>query len=176
MRIIGGCNRGRKLRIAKRGIRPTKSIVRSAIFNIIGSRIVGARVLDIFSGSGALGIEAISRGARECVFIEKKPVILLANIKSLKVTAGAKVLKGDYRSGLKKLSSEKFDVIFMDPPYEKGYPEKVLRLIDRYALLEKDGIAVIEHSPKENFLLPPDFACWKSRRYGNTSLTMVIKE
>ncbi|OPX18605.1 16S rRNA (guanine(966)-N(2))-methyltransferase RsmD [candidate division WOR-3 bacterium 4484_100] len=176
MRITGGSNRGRKLRVSKKGIRPTKAIVRSAIFNIIGARVIGARVLDIFSGSGVLGLEAISRGALECVFIEKKPSILLKNIEILKVKEKAKVSKADFQAGMRRLRPKKFDLIFMDPPYGKGYPGKVLKLIERYSLLKKDGIVIIEHGPKERFSLPPGFSCWKERSYGSSSITLVIKE
>ncbi len=101
MRIVGGLNKGRRIKISKRGIRPTKGIVREAIFNVIGIKVQRAYVLDIFAGSGALGLEAISRGARSCAFIEKKPKILLQNIKNLSLNSETKVMAKDFRIWLK---------------------------------------------------------------------------
>ena len=113
MRIVGGLNKGRRIKISKRGIRPTKGIVREAIFNVIGVKVQRAYVLDIFAGSGALGLEAISRGARSCAFIEKKPKILLQNIKNLSLNSETKVMAKDFRIWLKKIACEKFDIIFL---------------------------------------------------------------
>ena len=85
MRIVGGAFNRRALKVPKKGVRPTKGIVRGAIFNIIGEMVVNAEVLDIFAGSGVLGIEALSRGARHCVFIEKNARILRLNISDLMI-------------------------------------------------------------------------------------------
>ncbi|MBA7624370.1 Ribosomal RNA small subunit methyltransferase D [subsurface metagenome] len=173
MRIVGGLNKGRRIKISKRGIRPTKGIVREAIFNVIGVKVQRAYVLDIFAGSGALGLEAISRGARSCAFIEKKPKILLQNIKNLSLNSETKVMAKDFRIWLKKIACEKFDIIFLDPPYSKNYVGKTIKLISQHKLLKAKGIIVAEHHPEEKFILPEDLSILKRKRYGETAVTFI---
>lgn len=173
MRIAGGQNKGRRLKVSKKGIRPTKGIVREAIFNIVGSRIQGAEGLDIFAGSGALGLEAISRGAKNCVFIEKKPRTLLQNIKNLFSVKKTKVIKNDFRIGLRKVKKQKFDIIFLDPPYNKNYIEKTISIISKYGLLKDEGIIIAEHYVSEKFGLPDDLCIVKEKRYGETTVTLI---
>jgi 16S rRNA (guanine966-N2)-methyltransferase len=173
MRIVGGLNKGRRIKISKRGIRPTKGIVREAIFNVIGVKVQRAYVLYIFAGSGALGLEAISRGARSCAFIEKKPKILLQNIKNLSLNSETKVMAKDFRIWLKKIACEKFDIIFLDPPYNKNYVGKTIKLISQHKLLKDKGIIVAEHHPEEKFILPEDLSILKRKRYGETAVTFI---
>ena len=173
MRIAGGQNKGRRLKVSKKGIRPTKGIVREAIFNIVGSRIQGVEGLDIFAGSGALGLEAISRGAKSCVFIEKKPRTLLQNIKNLFSVKKTKVIKNDFRIGLRKVKKQKFGIIFLDPPYNKNYIEKTISIISKYGLLTDEGIIIAEHSVSEKFCLPDDLCIVKEKHYGETTVTLI---
>ncbi len=173
MRIVGGMWRGRFIKVPKKGIRPTKGIVRGAIFNIIGASIRRAEVLDVFAGSGALGLEAMSRGAERCTFIERIPKCLFQNIESLTTKKAVKVLAEDFRSALRKLGKTEFDVIFADPPYKKQYAEKAVFLIARHGLLRNGGMIVLEHSPLENISLPDLFAIFKRKKYGDTTVSFL---
>ncbi len=175
MRIIGGDNKGQRLKVSKTGIRPTKSIVRQAIFNIIGPRVNAARILDVFAGSGALGIEAISHGATNCVFVEKRPKTLVENIDKLLLSDRTEIIGSDFRAGLRKLKERPFDIIFLDPPYHRDYLEKTLRLIVSHKLLDTGGIIIAEHSPGDNFVLPDHFAVLKKKQYGDTAVTFIIQ-
>ncbi len=177
MRIVGGKSKGRRIKVPKKGTRPTKGIVRGAIFNIIGAKICAAEVLDIFAGSGALGLEAISRGAKSCVFIETNPKSLFENIKNLYAhDQQIKVIKNDFRFGLKILNNRQFDIIFIDPPYYKNYLQKTIELIAFYQLLKHNGIAVLEHHFTERLILPEAFSLYKQKKYGETMLTFIIKD
>jgi len=178
MRIIGGKNKGKKIKVPKRGIRPTKGIIRGAIFNIIAENIHNAQVLDIFAGTGALGIEAIARGAESCVFIEKNPQYLYTNIKNLCLPSAEKIglIMTDFRPGLKKVADQQFDIIFVDPPYQRDYIDKTLELISRYHLLKNQGLIVVEHSCETNFNLPADFIISKKKQYGKTAVSFISKD
>jgi 16S rRNA (guanine966-N2)-methyltransferase len=174
MRIVGGNNRGRRLRVTKKGIRPTKGLVREAIFNIISKRVESARVLDVFAGSGALGIEALSRGAAECTFIEIEPRSLTENIAMCSLTKKAKIINSDFRNGLKSIKGNIFDIIMLDPPYHKGYAEKAIDIIIRQKLLHEDGMIIAEHSLEQTIALPRQLALSKMRKYGATAVSFIV--
>ena len=174
MRIVGGHAKGRRLKVSKKGIRPTKGIVREAIFNIINPFVYDSHVLDIFAGSGALGIEALSRGAKYCVFIEKKTKALAENIAQLSMKESTHVVRADFRSGLRQLKGQQFDIIFLDPPYSKHYVEKGITIIAKQQLLRKDGIIVAEHAPEESFTVPEDYVLYKQKQYGDTCVTLLV--
>lgn len=177
MRIVGGTHKGRRIRVPKKGIRPTKGIVRGAIFNIIGSYVQNAHILDIFAGSGALGLEAMSRGAKNCVFIERKPKFLIENIKNfLPLTQTVQVISCDFRQGLKKVDGRQFDIIFIDPPYQKNYTQKAVGLISKHHLLMDSGIVVVEHHSEEEFTMPEDFSLQKKKKYGETTVSFISKK
>ena len=173
MRIGGGACSKRSIKVPRKGVRPTKAIVREAIFNIIGDRIHKAQVLDIFAGSGALGMEAISRGAEYCTFIEKKPQTLRSNIADLSLQKQAKVLALDVRRALRLLRKQTFDLIFADPPYDKKLAQITTDLVSRYALLCSDGLLVIEHSPREKLSAPETLSLFKQKKYGDTELSIL---
>lgn len=173
MRIVGGALRNRLVKVPKKGVRPTKGIVRGAIFNIIRERVVNAQVLDLFSGSGVLGIEAISRGAKHCVFVDKSPKTLRANIENLGLTKKTTILSKDYRMAMRSLRPRLFDLILADPPYEKNFVQRILDSMTRNDLLRIDGILVIEHSPREQIQLPETFSLVKRKRYGETVITLI---
>jgi 16S rRNA (guanine966-N2)-methyltransferase len=175
MRIVGGIKKGQRLKVAHRGIRPTKSIVREAIFNIIRERVQEAKILDIFAGSGALGIESLSRGAAHCVFIEKHPKTLRENLSKMRLTDHAEIINSDYRTGLARLKKRSFDLIFLDPPYQKGYLENTLQLITAHGLLEPDGMIIAEHSSKKKITVPDMISTFKRKQYGETSITLFVK-
>ena len=175
MRIIGGQNKRRRIKVSKKGIRPTKGIIRGAIFNIIRDKVHNACILDIFAGSGSLGLEAISRGAKSCVFIEKRPKILFQNIEDFSVADKTRVITGDFRVGLTKIGGMQFDIIFMDPPYYKNYVEKTLTLITKHHLLRKEGVIVAEHYCDEEFALPNSLFIFKQKRYHKTAVSFIVK-
>jgi 16S rRNA (guanine966-N2)-methyltransferase len=162
MRVIAGIYRSRLLQ-APPGLktRPTGDRLRERLFNILAPRIPGARVADLFAGTGAIGIEAISRGAGFVLFCEKAPEaldILQQNLKSLGIRAGFSVAGSSVVAALRK-TTEPFDIVFLDPPYEQAadYGE-TLRLLaqDAERLLAPDAIVIAEHqSARRSKLAPP---------------------
>ena len=155
MRIVSGKLKGRRLAsFGGRRIRPTSDIVREAIFNILTVEWEVKEVLDLFSGTGALGIEALSRGASQVVFVENHSQSLLLldkNINTLSLSDNCKVLKLRVEKGIGFIKKKgwKFDVVFIDPPYGKGLTDDTLRLIAGSDILKVDGVVVAEHQYKE---------------------------
>ena len=152
--MISGIYRGRRLRTVEGlQVRPTSDRLRETLFNILAPRIKGSRVLDICAGSGAVGIEAISRGASEATFIDKARQacsVIEANLKTLGIEREATVIKADAVAALKRLAQEskQFDIAFFDPPYASEiYPAVMLELA-RSGLLSDGAIAVAEHRAK----------------------------
>ncbi|MCK4390166.1 MAG: 16S rRNA (guanine(966)-N(2))-methyltransferase RsmD [Desulfobacterales bacterium] len=162
MRVIGGALRGKRLH-PLRGltIRPTSDYLRESIFNILGSRVEDAVVLDLFAGTGSLGIEALSRGAATAVFVDKDSrsiKLLTQNISACCLEARSTILKRDIMRGLRFLKSTEraFDLVFIDPPYDKGFVGRTMQLLDR-AEVTSDGVSiVVEHSRRET--LPEEVA------------------
>lgn len=150
MKITSGKYKYRKIEIPK-GIRPTTEKVREAIFSMTAGLLPGASVLDLFAGSGAMGLEALSRGAKRCVFCEKARTVqksLLANIDNCKAGPEASIIAKDYAAALLDLSKdgECFDIVIMDPPYEEtDYYADAMQLLQDYDLLNEDAIVIAEH-------------------------------
>ena len=150
MRIIGGKYRSRVL-VGFEGddVRPTSDRAREALFNILYPKCIGARVLDLFAGSGAVGLESLSRGAKEVVFNDyskESLAILRKNLSMLKIKENgeeARVLHSDYSACLQSLKGG-FDIIFLDPPYKLDVGEKALKLIAENRLLNENGVVVYE--------------------------------
>jgi 16S rRNA (guanine966-N2)-methyltransferase len=176
MRLTGGHDRGRRL-IAPRGgeTRPTAAKVREAIFNILGPPPEGS-VLDLYAGTGALGLEALSRGATHVVFVEREPAPLAAlrrNIKELGFDDRATILASDVRSGLRRLAGKanRFSWIFLDPPYAKE-TDGVLAELSGSDLLATCAVVVLEHDRRHR---PPEsVGCLfltDRREYGDTELS-----
>ncbi len=182
MRIISGTCRGRKL-AAIRGmaIRPTADRVREALFNILGARPVDAVVLDLFAGTGALGLEALSRGAREALFVDQAPAALQAirkNIQLCRLEAKARVVQWNILNNLNCLRGEagRFDLIFIDPPYNRGLIPPALTHLATLALAAPGALIIAEHDPAES--IAPPSAAWEKvdeRRYGQTQLSFFSK-
>ena len=176
MRIIGGKYRSRVLsEFPGENVRPTSDRAREALFNILSLKIYGARVLDLFAGSGALGIESLSRGAKEVVFndFSKDSIaIVKKNLTTLKITVGgeeAKVVQGDYLACLEQARGQ-FDLIFIDPPYRMEYGEKALKKIAERGLLSENGIAMYERDiPFEGEV--DGLEKYDERKYGKAYLT-----
>ena len=174
MRVDSGKFKGRKLIENKfEHIRPTTDKVRQALFTKLQFFLPESKVLDLFCGTGALGIEALSRGASEVIFVDKDSrsvKMTKDNLKALGVTA--KVIRCDALIYLDKCK-EKFDLIILDPPYKSGLYEKVVPKL--YNLLEDDGIIVCEHDKNDTFDYSP-FVIYDEKRYGNTMLTYLSKK
>jgi 16S rRNA (guanine966-N2)-methyltransferase len=182
VRIIGGELKGRRLLIPRgRKIRPTSDRVREAIFDILGPGWNFQKVLDLFAGTGSLGLEALSRGAPEAVFVEQGKgalTILRGNVKALGLRSRVWVLPMAVKRGLAVLGEkeEAFDLIFMDPPYAKGLVGKTLEEIARRGIITSKGVIVAEHSPREEILTPIGLSLSQQRRYGDTALSFFQKE
>ncbi|MBR2646921.1 MAG: 16S rRNA (guanine(966)-N(2))-methyltransferase RsmD [Clostridia bacterium] len=176
MRIIGGKYRSRVLaEFPGEDVRPTSDRVRESLFNILALKMYGARVLDLFSGSGALGLESLSRGAKEVVFNDCSKdslAILKKNLAALKIPVGgdeAKVYNYDFTVCLETLRGE-FDLILIDPPYRFDYGVAALKKIAQKGLLSDGGIAVYERDrPFEGEI--DGLEKYDERKYGKTYLT-----
>ncbi len=152
MRVISGSARGLKLR-APKGIktRPTTDRIKESFFNIINPYLYECRFLDLFSGSGAIGIEALSRGAQKAVFVDsgrESIEVIRANIEAARLSDRASVVDSDVFAAVSRLGSknDRFDIIFMDPPYSKGLVEKTLRAVLNADILVPDGFIVAEQA------------------------------
>jgi 16S rRNA (guanine966-N2)-methyltransferase len=160
MRIIGGRYKGYEIKLPK-GIRPTSGLVRESIFNVIGDSILEARVLDLFCGSGAIGLEALSRGAKEVTFVEKDNSVirvLMENIKKL----GCSDVNVINMDAMRLSVDSTYDIIFADPPYDNGHPERVIKKFGEFG-----RIILIEHSMRETLDVG------ETRRYGDTLITYI---
>lgn len=159
MRVITGSAKGRTLKTVKgREVRPTADRVKGSLFNVIGPRVVDADFLDLFAGSGAVGIEALSRGANFCVFVELMTPhlrIVEANLKDTELIDRAELLRRDARAALLDFVARgrRFDLIFVDPPYGKELVPAALELIGANDLLKEDGWVICEHHHKDP--IPP---------------------
>ena len=179
MRIVGGKYRSRVLtEFGGQDVRPTSDRAREALFNILAFQTRGARVLDLFAGSGALGIESLSRGAKEAVFndFSKESVgILKKNLSTFKIEIGgeAKVYNYDFSVCLDAVQGE-FDLIFIDPPYRFDYGETALKKIAQKGLLSENGVAVYERDrPFEGEIV--GLEKYDERKYGKAYLTFFKK-
>ncbi len=181
MRVIGGSAKGRRLAAPRgRDTRPTTDRVREAVFNILGDAVRDAAVLDLFAGSGALGIEALSRGARSAVFSETGPEALRClrrNLEDLGFESQSSVIKADSLVYLRKMASESgsFDLIFADPPYtmDTVFYRSLLDMLAGKGILEPRGRLVLEHPARGGELAtPPEWIQVVHRRYGDTAVTI----
>ncbi len=177
MRVIGGEFKGRQLSVTRgRLIRPTSDRVREAIFDILGPTWTFPRVLDLFAGTGSLGIEALSRGAEETVFVEQGKgalTVLKENLKALGLQSRSWVLSVPVKKGIAVLGErgEVFDLIFMDPPYGKDVVGKTIEEIVRRGILAATGVIVAEHASRDRILTPVGLELSQQRRYGDTTVS-----
>ena len=179
MRVITGSARGRRLKeLEGLETRPTTGKVKEALFSVIQFDIEGRRVLDLFAGTGQLGIEALSRGAECAVFVERRRdalQVIRENLEACGMTDKARVVNGDAMSYLK--SGEKFDLIFLDPPYASGLLEQALEEIVRFDICRRHGIIVAESAADKT--LPPlagPYALYREYRYGKIQLTVYHRD
>jgi 16S rRNA (guanine(966)-N(2))-methyltransferase RsmD len=180
MRIISGSSKGRKLATPKsQSLRPTSDRVKESIFNILGGELEGKLVLDLFAGTGNLGIEALSRGARKTIFVEKGRQalrLIQRNIIQVGLEGRVEIIPRDVNRaiGILKLRGEIFDLILMDPPYEKGLIKRTLIKLSSHPIYHLNSVLVIEHDRREP--LPDILNGWnliRERRMGDTVISFL---
>jgi len=180
MRVIAGTAGGIQLAVPKRGVRPTMDRVKAAIFSSLADKVVGARILDLFAGSGGLGIEALSRGASSALFVDHdRQAIDVIERNLAKAKVEGKTLQRDVFDLLRRTDSlGEFDVIFADPPYEamdsgERFTDKLLANESLVKLLADDGFFILEKRPEEDF---PDAPLWnliRQKIYGTTEVLFL---
>jgi len=179
MRVITGKARGVQLKTPQgMQTRPTADRVKEALFSIIQFDLPGARVLDLFAGTGQLGIEALSRDAKEAVFVDEREdacALVRENLKRTRLEGQGRVLRSDYQAYLSRCR-ERFDIIFLDPPYAEVFLENALKHITEIDILQSNGIIVTERPlgkpcPGEY----PGYTRSKDYKYGKTLLTLYRK-
>ncbi len=181
MRIIAGEFGSRRIQTPSgTATRPTLDKTRESLFSILSSRLAGARVLDLFAGSGALGLEAISRGAAHADFCDKSRQAAIAieqNISSLQVENRTRLLHMDWSQALRNLAGEcaRYDLIFLDPPYQTDYTP-ILKCITDYGLLTRDGLLVAEHDVNKDLSLPEGMAFNRHKDYRETRIDFIHAE
>ena len=180
MRVITGKARGVQLKTPEGQLtRPTADRVKEALFSIINFDIPGACVLDLFAGTGQLGIEALSRGAKSAVFVDMREdscKIVRENLRRTKFENEGKVIRSDYSDYLKRCR-EKYDIILLDPPYAEVFLENSLILIAEIDILQSGGIIVTERPLGKKLLIEHEgYARSRDYKYGNTILTLYRKD
>ena len=180
MRIIGGDAKGRSLRVPVRTkVRPTSDSVKEALFNILSS-VKGKTFLDVFAGSGNIGIEALSRGASWAVFIENNRALsqfIKKNLLQCRVDGRYEIMDMEVKKALQILQKNRaqFDIIFADPPYEEGRVEETLCYFANGKLFSEDSLLIIQHSAREALRpgLAKELILTDQRRYGDTILSFL---
>ena len=181
MRVVAGKARGTQLKtIESNETRPTKDMVKEALFSILYSKVQDAIFLDLFAGSGAIGIEALSRGAAKAYFsdINKECVkVINSNIEKTHFTEDSVVLLGDFKQTIDKIKQIKFDIIFVDPPYNKGLGIEAIELIMENEMIASDGILIYETDEIEN--VPEsikDYERYNYKKYGRNILNFYRRK
>ena len=180
MRIISGASKGRKLATPKdRSLRPTSDRIKESIFNILRGRIEGGAALDLFAGTGNLGIEALSRGAKEAIFVEKGRQalrVIQRNLAQCRMEERSEVLSMDANRAIEILEQRgrTFDLIFIDPPYEQGLIERTLVKLNCHPIFHENSILVVQHHRRE--LLSTAAKDWnliRQRQIGETVISIL---
>ena len=178
MRIISGKYKGRVLKgYTLKGTRPTMDRVKESLFATINNYINNSVCLDLFAGSGNLGIESLSMNAREVIFVDKEYMAcktIKSNLEMLNVEAT--VLNMDYLKALEKLYPKKFDIIFLDPPYKTDYLDKSLKKIEELNILNKDAIVVLESDDLEKLKFDNYYIEVKTKKYGDKYIRILKKK
>ncbi|MDP2970457.1 MAG: 16S rRNA (guanine(966)-N(2))-methyltransferase RsmD [Deltaproteobacteria bacterium] len=180
MRIISGTSRGRRLATPRgHALRPTSDRVKESIFNILGEEVEGKIVLDLFAGTGNLGIEALSRGAKKTFFVERAREslrMIQRNLLQCSFSGQAEIIPKEVNRaiGILEASGESFDLILMDPPYEKGWIQRTLVKLNNHNIYHEGSVLVIEHGRREP--LPQKTGRWaviKQRMIGDTIISIL---
>ncbi|MBQ5972563.1 MAG: 16S rRNA (guanine(966)-N(2))-methyltransferase RsmD [Oscillospiraceae bacterium] len=177
MRITSGSARGRQLKsVPGSETRPTSDMVKQAIFNILQFQLADRRVLDLFAGTGQLGLEALSRGAAEAVFVDRSPAalaVIRSNAETTGLAGRARIVNSDYKAFLRGVPPKSFDLVLLDPPYREKFVPHVLKVLESFDILSDCGIIICEVSAGEH--LPQELGrlrLEKLRRYGGTALAL----
>ena len=182
MKIISGNLKGRNIEGYNiDGTRPTMNRVKESLFAMIQDKIKNSITLDLFAGSGNLGIEAISNGTKHCYFIDnnKEAIkILKNNIKNLNIESQSTIILSDWKKALNDFSSKNisFDLIFIDPPYDYNVYEKIIEKVNTLNLLKDNGLLILEHHNLKFLNKYHNLTLYKERNYGNKSISIFIKE
>ncbi|MCD8198918.1 MAG: 16S rRNA (guanine(966)-N(2))-methyltransferase RsmD [Phascolarctobacterium sp.] len=180
MRIIAGRARGLHLITPQNmNLRPTSDRVKESVFGIIGARITGTQVLDLFAGTGNLGLESWSRGALSITFIDKSQGsirLVRNNIAKCHADQDCTVIKNDAVASIEKLhhKSQKFDFIFCDPPYNKDWLSRIITALVQFPIINRNGWLIAEHSQHDILpALPAEYELFRSERYGETVVDFI---
>jgi len=181
MRVVGGRLRGRTLAApASQAIRPTADRLRESLFNILihayGDPVAGARVLDLFAGTGALGIEALSRGAAFALFVDdgaEARALMRENVAALGLGGTSRIFRRDATKLGPAHPLEPFSLVFLDPPYGRGLAEQALASARAGDWLTADAIVIVEEATKANFAAPEGFLERERRRYDDTEIIVL---
>ena len=185
MRVISGERRGKKLyTLEGTNTRPTLDRVKEALFNIIQNKILDANVLDLFAGSGSLGIETLSRGARHVVFCDhsfEAIKVIKKNIEETKYIEKSTIINKDYKLALKQISKTdgKFDIVFLDPPYKSDFGIKAIDELIKLDLIAEDWIIILEtadENRKKEIEENKQIKIFDERKYGSVKLIFIRKE
>lgn len=177
MKVIQGKYKGVILKgFDIKGTRPTMDRVKESLFATIQNKIKDSIVLDLFAGSGNLGIESLSMGAKNVIFVDKnKESIKIIRENLLKINENRKIINADYKAALKELSEMKFDIIFLDPPYDTNYIAESIKLIEKYDMLEDNGLIVCESDKYEKIYIPEKLEEYKNKKYGE-KIVVILKK
>ena len=176
MKVISGIYKGRNIEYLIDGTRPTMDRVKESLFGMIQNYIDEAKVLDLFAGSGNLGIEALSEGASFCTFVDsnyKAIKVINNNINNIGIN-NTKVLNMDYKKAIQTLDS-KYDLIFLDPPYKTNYIEEAIKLITEYDILSDNGIIICESDNLDKIIYPKNYISIKDKKYGDKYIVILKK-
>ena len=181
IRVISGTARGAKL-FSPDGVktRPTSDFVKESLFNILGNDLADSSFLDLFAGSGAIGIEALSRGGSCAVFVDASAAsaaLIRRNLEKTRLVSNARVVCADYKKALRGLEGQNFDIVFIDPPYDRALTESAIEAVVSSGVLAEGGIVVAEMAKgdavSEDFAVSVGLAIYKQRQYSGTELIFL---
>ena len=177
MRVIAGKYKGRQLFSPKdQSVRPTTDRIKENVFNLLQGRVAGASFLDLFGGSGAMTVEALSRGAVKAVTVDasRESVDLIKrNFRKMGIGSEAQIVEVEYGVALKRLAGQKFDIIYLDPPYKAGVEKDVLDKIAEGNFLTDGGVVVLEHATEIPFVYDGALKVFDSRKYGSVTIELL---
>ncbi len=178
MRVIAGTARGTKLKAPKNlTVRPTADRVKEALFSIISTRVINALFIDFYAGSGAIGIESLSRGARFCVFVEHKKeniALIKENLAKTRLEQNTRLIMADVEKAIINLAMEKIraDLVYLDPPYDYNEIAPLINSIIRHKIINENGLLVVEHA-YSNQQWAEGLPGIRQKKYGDTCLTFI---
>ena len=179
MRVISGTARGTHLEAPEGdSTRPTTDRIKETLFNMIAFDMPNCELLDLFSGSGAISIECLSRGGKKAVLVEKdkKAIdVIKRNLEKTRLKAKTRVMELDVITALDKLKGDEYDIVFMDPPYQLQNIEEILQKLSENNILAENGYIILERSTNTIVNLPQNLVLWKEKKYKTTTLSFIKK-